>query len=172
MSQTSFGDVTNPFDPVVVGNNTCYMAQGHYPIDQLESILPDKITIPNEKTMKETYPDTKLVDGKHPFMLSFCHGSKIHDVFTKIDVPQQEELMFVFPVMYDNAHLCSYVPVLYLDSALGVAGGLYYGLRKEYHPEMKHTETDHSKNWHIDKIISSSFVQTDQKMNALPQFID
>ena len=91
-------------------------------------------------------------------MLSFCHGSKIHDVFTKIDVPQQEELMFVFPVMYNNTKLCSYVPVLYLDSALGVAGGLYYGLRKEYHPEMKHNETDHSKSWHIDKIIDASFV--------------
>ena len=73
--------------------------------------------------------------------------------------------------MYDNAHLCSYVPVLYLDSALGVAGGLYYGLRKEYHPEMKHTETDNSKEWDIANIINSAFVQTNEKMASLPQFI-
>jgi len=125
--------------------------------------------------MKKTYPDTKVVEGQHPFMLSFCHGKNIHDVMTKIDVPQQEELMFVFPVMYNTdseSKLCSYIPVLYLDSALGVAGGLYYGLRKEYHPEMKHNETDHSKSWHIDKIIDSSFVQTSDKLGALPQFID
>ena len=88
MGKTSFGDVTNPFDPVVVGNNTCYMAQGYYPTEQLESILPNKMSIPDEQTMREAYPDTKLVEGQHPFMLSFCHGSKIHDVFTKIDVPQ------------------------------------------------------------------------------------
>jgi hypothetical protein len=37
--------------------------------------------------MKDFYPETILIDGQHPFMLSFCHGSNIHDVFTKIDVP-------------------------------------------------------------------------------------
>mgnify|MGYP006111798073 CR=1 FL=1 len=122
--------------------------------------------------MKNTYPDTAIVPGHHPFMLSFCHGSKIHDIFTKIDVPEQEELMFVFPVMYNNTNLCSYVPVLYLDSALGVMGGLYYGLRKEYHPEMKHNQTEQSKLWHIEDIIDSAFVQTNTTLSALPQFID
>ena len=71
--------------------------------------------------------------------------------------------MFVFPVIYKNGdeeNLCSYIPVLYLDSALGVAGGLYYGLRKEYHPEMTHEETSISKSWHIENIIDSSFVQS------------
>jgi hypothetical protein len=80
--------------------------------------------------------------------------------------------MFVIPVMYNNTKLCSYPPVLYLDSALGVAGGLYYGLRKEYHPEMQHNETDHSKSWHIKNIIDSDFNQTDVTLSALPQFID
>ena len=85
-----------------------------------------------------------MIDGMHPFMLSFCHGADIHDVFTGIDVPEQEELMFVFPVYYKE-QVCSFIPVLYLDSLMGVVGGLYYGLRKEYHPEMQVEQTDTSK---------------------------
>ena len=111
-----------------------------------------------------------MIEGQHPFMLSFCHGADIHDVFTGINVPEQEELMFVFPVSY-NDHFCSYIPVLYLDSLMGVVGGLYYGLRKEWHPEMKVEETEDSKSWHIRKIIDASFKQKDETEPALPQFI-
>lgn len=135
----------NPFDPIVVGNNTCYMATGYYPKDALENILPDKMTIPSDTDMKTLYPDTELVDGQHPFMLSFCHGAFVHDIITHKNVPQQEELMFVFPVMYDGLHMCSYPPVLYLNSSEGVVGGLYYGLRKEYHPEMVTNQTSTTK---------------------------
>lgn len=87
MFKNNFGDITNPFDPVVVGNNSCYMAQGYYPNSLLEAILPELMTIPDEATMRTNYPDTKIVKDHHPFLLSFCHGSNIHDVFTKIDVP-------------------------------------------------------------------------------------
>jgi len=45
------------------------------------------MSIPDAEIMKEKYHDAPLVDGMHPFMLSFCHGKDIHDVFTKIDVP-------------------------------------------------------------------------------------
>ena len=66
--------------------------------------------------------------------------------------------MFVIPVTY-NDHICSYIPVLYLDSLMGVVGGLYYGLRKEWHPEMKVDESDVAKQWHIKNIIDASFKQ-------------
>ena len=178
----------NPFDPVVVGNNSCYMVQGYYPRDELEAILPAYMTIPDINIMSENYPDAKLVAGMHPFMLSFCHGSNVHDVFTHINVPQQEELMFVFrnlclnplfvlmfyvAVMYNNSKLCSYIPVLYLNSSVGVAGGLYYGLRKEYHPDMKTVENANgtAKSWEIPNLIEASFVQTMREAPKLPNFM-
>ena len=117
-------------------------------------------------------------DPSDPFMLSFCHGSNIHDVFTEINVPEQEEIMFVFPVMYTHTdgemYLCSYVPVLYLDSLAGVIGGLYFGLRKEYHPDIKHGETDAvSKWWSLKDILDASFVmQTDEDIDKLPGFFE
>ena len=126
----------NPFDPIVEGNNTCYMATGYYPKEELTSILPNLMTIPSDEQMSAHYPDVELKDGFLPFMLSFCHGAYVHDVYTKHNVPQQEELMFVIPVLYDDKHMMSYPPVLYLNSSEGVVGGLYYGLRKEYHSEM------------------------------------
>jgi hypothetical protein len=67
--------------------------------------------------------------------------------------------MFVFPIFYDKKHMVSYPPVLYLNSSEGVAGGLYYGLRKEYHPEMKTSQTHDSKEWHIKDIINGVFTK-------------
>lgn len=165
------GNVLNPFDPIVEGNNTCYMATGYFPKDKLEPILPHKMTLPSDALMKQFYPDTELIEGQHPFMLSFCHGAFIHDVYTKINVPQQEELMFVFPIYYDNKHMMSYPPVLYLNSSEGVDGGLYYGLRKEYHPEMKTSQTSDSKQWHIKDIINGAFTRNvNNNLGQLTQF--
>ena len=83
--------------------------------------------------------------------------------------------MFVFPVMYkendqEEAKLCSYVPVLYLDSKLGVIGGLYYGLRKEFHPEMTHNTTQTASSWYVKDIIQAAFQNTGDQME-MPQFI-
>ena len=82
--------------------------------------------------------------------------------------------MFVFPVEYTHtegaeSHLCSYIPVLYLDSFIGVTGGLYYGLRKEYHPEMVVNETDSHKDWSIANIIDASFDKVSD-ISEFPQF--
>lgn len=171
-------ELLDPFDPLVVGDNTCYMVQAHFPKDALNALLPDHLTIPDDDTMTRYYPGTELKVDAHPFMLSFCHGSNIHDVFTEINVPEQEEIMFVFPVIYTHndgdMYLCSYVPVLYLDSFAGVVGGLFFGLRKEYHPEMKHGEdAAMSKWWDIEDIIDASFVmQTGEEMSKLPSFFE
>ena len=161
-------------DPVVYGNNTCYMATAYYPTSDLEDILPKYMSIPDADIMREKYPDMAAIEGHHPFMMSFCHGENIHDKFTKVNVPQQNELMFVFPVIYnkgDGAHLCSYVPVLYLDSWVGVIGGLYFGLRKEYHPEMVTVVTDTSKDWVVKDIIYGNFTQGQYDEESLPHFV-
>ena len=80
--------------------------------------------------------------------------------------------MFVFPIKYDGLHMCSYPPVLYLNSSEGVVGGLYFGLRKEFHPEMVTNQTEWKKEWHIKNIIDGSFVRDPNiKLNNVTQFI-
>jgi hypothetical protein len=165
------------FNTYVVGRNRCYMAQGFFPKGQLESLLPESMWIPDDSVMQAFYPETKLKEDSHPFMLSFCHGSEIHDVFTNMNVPEQEELMFVIPIMFKNERgevgLFSYVPVLYLDSFMGVVGGLYFGLRKEYHPSLETVETEVSKSWNVDGLIDASFkIKNNGNLSELPQFID
>ena len=77
--------------------------------------------------------------------------------------------MFVFPMLYDDKHMVSYPPVLYLNSSEGVIGGLYYGLRKEYHKEMITTQTNTSKEWHVKNIIDASFVRNPRdKLEKVP----
>ena len=49
------------------------------------------------------------------------------------------------------------MPVLYLEYLIGVIGGLYVGLRKEFHPKMKDIETDTSKSFFIKDILDASF---------------
>ncbi len=157
------------------GNNNCYMMQAYFPKDILAEMLPEKLTLPEDVDMKAYYPETELRNETLPFIASFCHGSEIHDILTNKSVPEQEELMFLFPVVYTHEdgtkYMCSYSPVLYLNSRLGVAGGLYYGLRKEYHSEMKYEEpTPTSKWWDIEDILYASFEQKGEELKELPQF--
>jgi len=167
-----------PFDPFVVGENNCELVQAYFPKDALEELLPDQLSIPDDATMAKHYPDTLLKPEAHPFMISVCHGSKIHDVDTNIDVPEQEEIMFMFPVVTGNDNLdyrlCSYVPVLYLDSFIGVVGGLSFGLRKEYHPGMKHGKSKASRFWRLEGTFDASFeIQHENSdLEQLPHFME
>jgi len=166
-----------PVDEFVFGDYRCYMVQAYFPKDALNAMLPRNFTIPDDAVMAEYYPDTELRDDAHPFMMNFCHGSNLHDVFTNINFPEQEEILPMFPVMYThddgNMYLCSYVPVLYLDSFVGVLGGLLWGLRKEFHPEMEHEETATTNWWSIEGVIDASFEkQTDHEMMEFHNFIE
>lgn len=160
--------------PFVTGKNSCYMAQAYFPKNILQRILPHSLSVPSNHILQSFYPGTPLQENSIPFMMSFCHGREIQDVWTKKSVPVQEEIMFVFPVIYrQNAthkYLCSYVPVLYLDSLLGVIGGLYFGLRKEYHPNMEVQETSSGKSWIIDNILEANFEKTSLHSVAMPSF--
>ncbi|MFO7735938.1 MAG: hypothetical protein R6W70_06940, partial [bacterium] len=95
-------DVTgevNDFEFFLEGNNDCYMMQAYFPKAILEETLPKNLTLPKDIDMKLYYPETELKEDFHPFIASFCHGSDIHDILTKQSVPEQEELMFLFPVV-------------------------------------------------------------------------
>ena len=151
-------------DPFVVGDNFSYLASGYFPIEELKKTLPERMFIPSDKVMAEEYQTVKKINGKHPFLLMFSNCYNVHDVATEINLRPYLELNFYFPIVYTNKdgkeHLCTLMPVLYLDFLLGVIGGLYLGLRKEYHPKMKYVETDTSNSFIIKNLINASFQQT------------
>ena len=147
-------------DAMLEGNNSSYLVAGHFPREELERILPDSMAIPDDEVMAAGYPTMAAVDGMHPFVLMFSNCSNVHDVFTGRELRPYRELMFFIPVAYrheNEEQLCSYVPVLYLEYLLGVIGGLYLGLRKEFHPGMKDVETATSKSFVIEGILDARF---------------
>lgn len=164
-------------DELVFGDYICYMVRAYYPKDALNAMLPRNFSIPDDDVMTEYYPDTELRADSHPFVMNFCHGSNIHDIISNVVFPEQEEILPMFPVTYTHddgtEHLCSYVPSLYLDSFVGVLGGLLWGLRKEYHAQMKHETTATTDSWTIDGIIEASFEKhTNSEMAGFHPFID
>jgi hypothetical protein len=147
-------------DDMLAGDNCSYIVAGHFPTRELEKLLPRSMSIPSDEVMAESYPTARKIEGMHPFMLLFSNCRNVHDVMTEIKLRHYRELMFFFPVTYthkDEERLCSYVPVLYLEYLIGVIGGLYLGLRKEFHPGMKDVETDTSKSFAIKGILDAKF---------------
>jgi hypothetical protein len=147
-------------DAMLEGNNSSYIVGGHFPKEELEKILPKAMSIPSDEVMANRYPTLEKVDGMHPFLLMFSNCRDVHDVMTEIDLRPYRELMAFVPVIYTHKgeeQLCSYVPVLYLEYLIGVIGGLYLGLRKEFHPRMKDIETETSKSFVINNVLDAKF---------------
>ncbi|MBW2400942.1 MAG: hypothetical protein JRG80_17010, partial [Deltaproteobacteria bacterium] len=95
-----------------------------------------------------------------PFTMMFSNCNNVHDVMTEWELRSYREHFPLFPVIYTHKgeeQLCSYIPVMYLDYLLGVMGGLYLGLRKQFHPGMKDIETDTSKSFVIKDTLDVSF---------------
>ena len=152
-----------PHDPILAGNNVSYISVGYYPREELEKILPREMSIPAAEIMTKEYPTVKQMEGMHPFTMMFSNCRNVHDVMTEIELRPYKELMFFIPVIYTHKNeerLCSYIPVMYLEYLLGVVGGLYLGLRKEFHPKMKDIKTDTSESFLIEDILDVSFQQT------------
>jgi hypothetical protein len=147
-------------DVLLEGNNCSYLVVGHFPARELEKILPEAMSIPSTEAMAEGFPTIEKIDGMHPFLMMFSNCRNVHDVMTEIELRHYRELMFFIPVTYsqgDEQQLCSYVPVLYLEYFIGVIGGLYLGLRKEFHRKMKDVETQTTKSFFIEDILDASF---------------
>ena len=152
-----------PHDPFVAGNNLSYFVGGYYPTDKLEKILRKGMFIPSDEVMAKEYPTVKKIKGMHPFLMLFSRCRNVRDTATEIELRPYLELNFFFPITYKHKgeeRLCSYLPLLYLDFLLGTIGGLILGLRKEFHANLKYTETDTSSSFGIKNIISASFSQT------------
>ncbi|MCP5066479.1 MAG: hypothetical protein GY946_07920 [bacterium] len=149
-----------PHDIMLAGNNSSYIVTGHFPREALGRILPGSMSIPSDEVMASKFPGARMIDGMHPFMMMFSNCRNVHDVMTEIELRHYRELMFFIPVNYTNGkeeQLCSYVPVLYLEYLIGVIGGLYLGLRKEFHPRMEDIETETSKYFAIKGILNARF---------------
>ena len=65
----------DPFNPVLVGDNECYIIRAYFPKDILNDILPGRLSIPGDDVMSQNYPGTTLKENEHPFAMFFCHGS-------------------------------------------------------------------------------------------------
>jgi hypothetical protein len=147
-------------DPILEGNNKSYMVLGYFPRAELEKILPPAMSIPSDELMSEKYPGAKKIPGMHPFMMMFGNCYNVHDVMTEYELRPYREHFPLFPVIYKKGNeeqLCSYIPVMYLDYLLGVIGGMYLGLRKQFHPGMKDVETDESKSFVVKDTLDVSF---------------
>lgn len=158
----TYEDLKNrtPHDAILTGNNISYMVSGYFPKAALEKILPQAMSIPSDELMAEKYPSVKKVEGMHPFMMMFSNCNNVHDVMTELELRMYREHFPLFPVIYTHGQeerLCSYIPVMYLDYLLGVMGGLYLGLRKQFHPGMKDIESDTSKSFVIKDTLDVSF---------------
>jgi hypothetical protein len=154
-----------PHDPILTGNNVSYMTVGYYPSEELEKILPQTMSIPPDEVMTREYPTVEKIEGMHPFTMMFSNCRNVHDVMTEIELRPYKELMFFVPVIYthkEEKQLCSYIPVMYLEYLIGVIGGLYLGLRKEFHPKMIDRETDTSESFIIKDFLDASFEQTSE----------
>jgi hypothetical protein len=152
-----------PHDTILTGHNVSYLAIGYYPKQALEKILPRTMSIPSDRTMAEKFPTVGPVADMHPFLLMFSKCYNVHDVMTEIELRTYKELMFYFPVTVthgEETQLCSYVPILYLDYLIGVIGGLYLGLRKQFHPRMVEEDTDTSRSYMMKNILDVNFQQT------------
>jgi hypothetical protein len=118
------------------------------------------MSIPSDDIMNKEYPTVKKQNGKHPFLMMFSNCFNVHDIFTKINLRPYKELMFLIPVIYTHKveeQLCSYIPVLYLDYLIGVIGGLFLGLRKQFHPRMVNKRNKLSESFFIENILDVRF---------------
>ncbi|MGV7222754.1 MAG: hypothetical protein ACQ9MH_14655 [Nitrospinales bacterium] len=150
-------------DPFISGKNQSYFVTGFIPLEQLKKLLPENMSIPSDAVMAKEYPTMGKINGMHPILLLFSRCYHVHDVITKIEIRPYLELLFYFPVVYTHlgkAHLCSYLPVLYLDFLIGTLGGMFLGLRKQFHPGLNYIETETANTFILKDIISANFQQT------------
>lgn len=147
-------------DPFIIGNNQSHFVTGYFPADKLKQILPDQMSLPSDEIMAQEYPTVNKIDGMHPCLLLFSRCYNVHDVITNKELRPYLELLFYFPVEYSHkgeTRLCSYLPVLYLDFLLGTLGGLFLGLRKQFHPKLKYSETEEARSFNLNNVINADF---------------
>jgi len=165
-------------DPYYISNHcVSNFVCGHYPKEELKKILPKNMSIPSDEVMAKEYPTAKPTKGMHPFLMIYSQVFDLCDVASGINWTPYREIYFYIPTIYTHnngeEHLCSYGPVLYLDTLMGVIGGLLLGMRKQFHPKMKYDQTDTSNYYIIKDFLNvSCHKTTTESSTELDPFFD
>ncbi len=159
ISYKEFRTVT-PHDPFMSGDNLSYFVGGYFPKADLMRILRSGMSIPSDEIMAREFPTVKQRKGMIPFLTLYSRCSNVREHIFDVTVRPYLEINFFFPVTYTHKgeeRLCSFMPLLYLDRLFHTIGGCLLGLRKQFHPNLKFTETDTLCSFGIKNILSASF---------------
>ena len=159
MSYKEFRKVT-PHDPFMSGDNLSYFVGAYFPKADLMRILRRGMSIPSDEVMAREFPTVKQRKGMIPFLTLYSRCNNVREHIFGVTVRPYLEINFFFPVTYTyrgEEHLCSFMPLLYLDRLFHTIGGCLLGLRKQFHPNLRFTETDTSCSFNIKNILSASF---------------
>lgn len=151
-----------PHDRFMSGDNLSFFVGGYFPKADLMRILRRRMSIPSDEVMSREFPTVKQRKGMIPFLTLYSRCNNVREHIFDVVVRPYLEINFFFPVTYTykgEERLCSFMPVLYLDRLFHTMAGCLLGLRKQFHPNLKFTETDTSCSFGIENIIRASFPQ-------------
>jgi hypothetical protein len=149
-----------PHEPFMSGDNLSFFVGGYFPKADLMKILRRGMSIPSDEVIAREFPTIKQRKGMIPFLTLYSRCNNVREHIFDVTVRPYLEINFFFPVTYTyrgEARLCSFMPLLYLDRLFHTIGGCMVGLRKQFHPNMKFTETDTLCSFDIENILSASF---------------
>ncbi len=142
------------------GDNLSYFVGGYIPKADLTKNLRRGMSIPSDEVLSREFPTVKQRKGMIPFLTLYSRCNNVREHLFDVTVRPYLEVNFFFPVIYtfkDEERLCSFMPLLYLDRLFHTIAGCMLGLRKEYHSNLKFTETDTMCSFGIKNILSASF---------------
>ena len=151
---------TTPHDPFMSGDNLSYFVGGYFPNADLMRILRRGMSIPSDEVIAEAFPSVKQRKGLIPFLTLYSRCNNVREHIFDVTVRPYLEINFFFPVIYTGKgekRLCAFMPLLYLDRLFHTLGGCLLGLRKQFHPNLKFTETDTDCAFNIPNILSARF---------------
>jgi hypothetical protein len=149
-----------PHDPLMSGDNLSYFVGGYFPKADLMRILRSGMSIPSDEVMAREFPTVKQRKGMIPFLTLYSRCFNVREHIFDVTVRPYLEINFFFPVTYTHKgeeRLCSFMPLLYLDRLFHTIAGCLVGLRKQFHPNLRFTETDTYCSFGIENILSASF---------------
>eukprot|EP00811_Abedinium_folium_P002510 NODE_12304_length_1233_cov_4.316456.p1 GENE.NODE_12304_length_1233_cov_4.316456~~NODE_12304_length_1233_cov_4.316456.p1 ORF type:complete len:265 (+),score=53.16 NODE_12304_length_1233_cov_4.316456:72-866(+) len=165
----------NRGSPDVAGHNECYLRIYLISRTSAHSLLPPPLELPSPAAARRAAAGYGAeVEGAdfehwHPVTITFCEGSNIRDVITEFVIPPQEEVMVVVPVVY-GGHEFNFLPGLFLNSSLGVLGGLNFGMRKHWY-SMAVERAEGQKRMSSAGLFNVSFRHDSNKLPTTPDLV-
>jgi hypothetical protein len=149
-----------PHDPFMSGDNLSYFVGGYFPKADLMRILRGGMSVPSDEVIAREFPTVERRKGMVPFLTLYSRCNNVREHIFDVTVRPYLEINFFFPVTYTRGgeeRLCSFMPLLYLDRLFHTVSGCSLGLRKQFHPGLRFTETDTSCAFKLENVLSASF---------------